>query len=117
MAQKTETPVEGDDGYGNGYLPPTGAEGEAIMLELTVAEAQALRGWLLKPLSDGTTALDDEQVKSAMVKLASQLDFVEAVAVLRDELEQAGLPTTTLSDTEVAELGRRISQTAGQKLR
>lgn len=90
---------------------------QLVVLELSVPEAQALRTWLLKPLGDGSTALDEPEVKAAMVKLGAELDFVEAVASVRFELEGFGLPVEGLSDTEVAELGRRISQTSAQRLR
>ena len=97
--------------------PPAVSEGPLVSLDLSLVEAQALRAWLLKPLKDGSSALDNGPVKSAMVKLGAELDFMEAVAAVRDELETAGFATTGLDDEEVAELGRRISQTAAQRLR
>ena len=45
-----------------------------------------------------------------MVKLGAKLDFIEGVARVRDELEAAGFPTDTLTDEQVAELGRRIAE-------
>ena len=36
----------------------------------------------------------------------------QAIAAVRHELEQAGVPTQHLSDQQVAQLGRRISQAA-----
>ena len=80
----------------------------AFTLELSVAEAQALRSWLLKPAADGSSTMDDGVLKPVMVKLGSELDFRDGVATVRQELEQAGLPTAILTDEQVADLGRRI---------
>ena len=74
-------------------------EGQVVVLELSVAEAHALRNWLLQPLSDGSTALDDPPVKASVAKLGAELDFVEHVSAVRTELEDSGLPTHGLSDT------------------
>jgi len=82
-----------------------------LRLELSVAEAQALRSWLLKPAADGSSTMDDEVLKPVLVKLAHELDYREGVATVRQELEQAGLQTANLSDEQVAVLGRRISET------
>jgi hypothetical protein len=81
-----------------------------LVLELTLAEAEAVKAWLLKPAADGSAAIDDEHAKSVMVKLGAQLDFVQGVQQVRDELEAAGFPTEALSDDEVADLGRRIAE-------
>ncbi len=81
-----------------------------VALELTLAEAEAVKSWLLKPSADGSAAIDDENAKSAMVKLGASLDFIEGVSQVRDELEQAGFPTDSLSDEQVADLGRRIAE-------
>jgi hypothetical protein len=83
----------------------------AFTLELSVAQAQALRAWLVKPAADGSSTMDDEALKPVLVKLAHELDYREGVAAVRQELEQAGLQTSTLSDEQVAVLGRRISET------
>jgi hypothetical protein len=80
-----------------------------ITLDLSVEEAQALKGWLLQTGSDGNTALDDEYVKPTLVQLDSALNYVEGVSTVRRELEAAGFHTESMSDDEVAELGRRIS--------
>lgn len=82
----------------------------ALTLELSVAQAQSLRTWLLKPAADGSSTLDDEVLNPVMVKLAHELDYREGVANVRQELEQAGLATATLTDEQVANLGRRISE-------
>ena len=84
----------------------------AVTLELSLPEAQALRNWLLKPAADGTTTLDDATVKAAQVKLTAALDHIEGVAAIRQELEQAGFPSTQLSDEQVVALGKRISETS-----
>jgi hypothetical protein len=81
-----------------------------IMLDLSVEEAHALKGWLLQAGSDGTSALDDEHVKPTLVQLDSALNYVEGVSTVRRELEAAGFPTEAMSDDEVADLGRRISE-------
>ena len=88
-----------------------------VRLELTLSEAGALRAWLLKPAADGTTALDDALVNTAMKKLSGALDRLEAVANVRRELEEAGFPTGDLGDEQVAELGRRIGQVSQRGLR
>ena len=81
-----------------------------VTLELSLAEAEAVKSWLLKPAADGSAAIDDENTKSVMVKLGAKLDFIEGVARVREELEAAGFPTDTLTDAQVADLGRRIAE-------
>jgi hypothetical protein len=81
-----------------------------VTLELSLAEAEAVKSWLLKPAADGSAAIDDENAKSVMVKLGAKLDFIEGVARVREELEQSGFATDNLSDEQVAELGRRIAE-------
>jgi hypothetical protein len=81
-----------------------------VLLELTLAEAEAVKSWLLKPAADGSAAIDDENAKSVMVKLGSKLDYVSGVAQVRQQLEQAGFDTEILDDEQVAELGRRIAE-------
>ena len=81
-----------------------------VTLELTLAEAEAVKFWLLKPSADGSAAIDDENAKSVMVKLGAKLDFILGVQQVRDELEQAGFPTEGLRDDQVADLGRRIAE-------
>jgi hypothetical protein len=88
-----------------------------VPLELDLAEASALRAWLLKPAGDGSTALDDAFVNAALKKLSSALDRVEAVAGVRRELEEAGFATAGMTDEEVAELGRKIGQVSQRALR
>ena len=80
-----------------------------ITLELSFAEAQAVKSWLLQAGSDGRSALEDEQLKHPLMQLDSALNYVEGVSTVRRELEAAGFQTELLSDEQVAELGRRIS--------
>jgi hypothetical protein len=87
-----------------------------IDVELSVAEAEALRAWLMKPAADGSTALDDSLVKAATSKLGTALDKVQAVVTVRKELEEAGFETDGLTDEQIADLGSRISQTALHRL-
>ena len=101
MEASTKTP--------NGNTPETPADSNLTM-ELTVAQAQALRSWLVKPAADGSSTMDDEVLKPVLVKLAHELDYREGVATVREELEQAGLQTATLSDEQVAVLARRIAE-------
>ena len=89
---------------------PEGADDQGVSLELTLAEAEAVKSWLLKPSADGSAAIDDENAKSVMVKLGAKLDYIQGVQRVRDELEQAGFATSTMSDDEVADLGRRIAE-------
>ena len=94
----------------NGNVEAAPAD-SCLTLELSVAQAQALRTWLVKPAADGSSTMDDEVLKPILVKLAHELDYREGVAHVRQELEQAGLQTATLSDEQVAVLGRRIAET------
>jgi hypothetical protein len=82
-----------------------------ITMDLSLTEAQALKGWLLRPSSDGGSALDDDQLKPALMQLDTALNYVEGVSTVRRELEAAGFNTESMSDQEVAELGRRIADT------
>src|SRR5947209_15083111 len=88
-----------------------------LTLDLGLREAEALRNWLLKPASDGTTALDDPLVNSVLVELGRAVDAVQATVQVRHELEQAGLNVAHLSDDQVRELGRRVSDAALQGIR
>jgi hypothetical protein len=94
--------------------PDSSPADSKLSMELSVAEAQALRNWLLKPAADGSSTMDDETLKPVMEKLCHELDYREGVAAVRHELEQAGLATALLTDEQVAALGNKIS---GHKLR
>lgn len=93
-----------------------GAE-PSISLDLGLQEAQALRAWLLKATVDGATSLDDPLVDSALTKVGRAVDFVQAIESVRHELEHAGLDVDRLSDEDVRDLGRRISDAAGPAFR
>lgn len=88
-----------------------------LTLDLGLHEAEALRTWLLKPAADGTTALDDHLVNSVLVELGRAVDSVQATMNVRRELEHAGLNVAHLSDEQVRELGRRVSDAAFQGIR
>ena len=81
-----------------------------VHLELSLEEARALKAWLLKPASDGTTALDDENITPTLLRLGTTLDYFDGVSRVRRELEHAGFSTAELTDEQIAALGRRISE-------
>lgn len=80
----------------------------ALVLELQ--EAEALRAWLLKATAEGVTSLDDPLVNSALAKLGRAVDAIHATVNVRRELEQVGLDVAHLSDDQVRELGKRVSE-------
>lgn len=84
--------------------------GEMLALELELQEAEALRAWLLRATAEGVTSLDDPLVNSALAKLGRAVDAVHATVNVRHELEQAGLDVAHLSDAQVRDLGRRVSE-------
>ena len=83
-----------------------------LMLDLGLEEAEALRAWLLKASADGATSLDDPLVGGVLGQLGRAVDAVRAVVNVRLELRQAGLDVAHLSDDQVRELGRRVSDAA-----
>lgn len=83
---------------------------EMLTLELEMHEAEGLRSWLLKATADGVTSLDDPLVNSALAKLGRAVDAVHATVNVRHELEAAGLDVAHLTDDQVRELGRRVSE-------
>jgi hypothetical protein len=83
-----------------------------ITLELGLREAEALRTWLLKPAADGAASLDDPLVNGALARLARAVDAAQATMNIRRELQEAGLDVAHLSDQQVRELGRRVSEAA-----
>jgi ketosteroid isomerase-like protein len=89
-----------------------GSAGNQITLTFSFEEAEALNRWLLKPSQDGALAADDSALNPAMMKVRSAVENAQAITAVRHELEQAGVPTQHLSDQQVAQLGRRISQAA-----
>jgi ketosteroid isomerase-like protein len=93
--------------------PPAAASGAStITLTFTFAEAEALNRWLLRPSQDGGLAADDTAVRPGLMKIRTAVEQAQAIADVRRELEQAGIPTQHLTDQQVAQLGRRISQAA-----
>lgn len=88
-----------------------------LMLELGFKEAEALRVWLLKADADGTTSLDEPLVSGTLTKLGRAIDGIRATANVRRELQQAGLEIGHLSDEQVRELGRRVSEAAQPGIR
>jgi hypothetical protein len=95
---------------------PFGEE-STITLDLGLQEAQGLRAWLLKAGVDGSTSLDDPLVNSVLTKLGRAVDIAEATESVRRELEHSGLDVSQLSDEEVRDLGRRISDAAASAFR
>ena len=87
-------------------------DSETLMLELELPEAESLRAWLLKATAEGVTSLDDPLVNSALAKLGRAVDGVHATVNVRRELEHAGLHVAHLTDDQVRELGRRVSDAA-----
>jgi ketosteroid isomerase-like protein len=98
-------------GDGPAAAPATGA-GNQITLTFSFEEAEALNRWMLKPAQDGSLAGDDAGVRPGLMKIRTAVEHAQAIASVRHELEQAGVPTQHLSDQQVAQLGRRISQAA-----
>jgi ketosteroid isomerase-like protein len=83
-----------------------------VTLTFTFEEAEALNRWMLKPSRDGELPADDLEVRPGLMKIRTAVEHAQAIAAVRHELEQAGIPTQHLSDQQVAQLGRRISQAA-----
>lgn len=83
-----------------------------IALDLSFAEAEALRAWLLRAAADGATSLDDPLVSETLSKLGHALDDLYTIINIRRELEHAGLDIAHLSDEQVRDLGRRVSEAA-----
>jgi hypothetical protein len=88
-----------------------------LTLDLGLGEAEALRAWLLKASADGSTSLDDPLVNGVLGQLGRAVDAVHAVLSVRFELRQAGLDVTHLSDEQVRDLGRRVSEAASPGIR
>jgi ketosteroid isomerase-like protein len=118
MENSTPTPAE----FANSDVPsengpalsstPPGASSNHITLTFTFEEAEALNRWMLKPSQEGGLAADDSAVRPGVMKIRTAVEHAQAISAVRHELEQAGVPTQHLSDQQVAQLGRRISQAA-----
>lgn len=89
----------------------------SIELDLSLQEAEALRDWLLRAAVDGSTSLDDPLVSVTLTKLGRAVDAVQAIENVRRALEHAGLNVGQLSDDEVRDLGRRVSEAAAPAIR
>jgi hypothetical protein len=117
MENSAATPAElanvdaGAAGDGHAPAAHTGS-GNQITLTFSFEEAEALNRWMLKPAQDGGLAADDAAVRPGLMKIRTAVEHAQAIAAVRHELEQAGVPTQHLSDQQVAQLGRRISQAA-----
>ena len=83
-----------------------------LTIDVSLSEAEALRTRLLKPGADGSTSLDDPLVSRVLTKLGQTVDAAHATVNVRRELEQAGLPVDHLSDEQVRDLGRRVTEVA-----
>jgi ketosteroid isomerase-like protein len=116
MENSAPTPAEfanADMPAPNGVSAPPSATGASqITLTFTFDEAEAINRWMLKPAQDGGLAADDAAVHPGLMKIRSAVEHTQAIMAVRHELEQAGVPTQHLSDQQVAQLGRRISQAA-----
>jgi hypothetical protein len=80
-----------------------------IELEFALAEAEALRAWLLKPAADGATSLEDPLVSRVLSRLGLEVDGARSAINVRRELVQAGISVDHLSDEKLRELGSRIA--------
>jgi ketosteroid isomerase-like protein len=116
MENSAPTPAEFDSADMpalDGVPAPSSANGAGeITLTFTFDEAEAINRWMLKPGQDGSIAADDAAVHPGLLKIRSAVEHVQGILAVRHELEQAGVPTQHLSDQQVAQLGRRISQAA-----
>jgi ketosteroid isomerase-like protein len=92
--------------------PVAGTSAASLTLTFSFEEAEALNRWMLKPSQDGGLAADDPAVRPGLMKIRTAVEHAQAIADVRRELEQAGVPTQHLSDQQVAQLSRRISQAA-----
>jgi hypothetical protein len=97
------------NGNGNG-VADAGPE-PTISIELGLEEAEAFHAWLLKASADGVASLDDPQVSATLAQIGRSLEDVHVVMNMRRELAEAGVSAAHLSDEQVRDLGRRISQT------
>jgi len=116
MENSAATPAElanvQPEAAGKGPAASGAGPGNQITLTFTLEEADALNRWLLKPSQDGAIAGDDAGVRPGLMKIRTAVEHAQAIAAVRHELDQAGVPTQHLSDQQVAQLGRRISQAA-----
>jgi len=96
----------------NGHVAAVVGQPTPITLTFSFEEAEALNQWMLRPSHDGAIPADDPAVLPGLMKIRHAVEQAQAIAAVRHELEQAGIPTQHLTDQQVAQLGRRISQAA-----
>jgi hypothetical protein len=108
------TPMQDLNGEPTAAPPPPPARGSEIALTLTLDEARVLRTiaqrGMLAAGNDGAPDGQPQQAKAAVDKLAAALDNAEVVEFVRDELQDAGLDTSRLSDAQVTSLARRLAE-------
>ncbi len=80
-----------------------------IELQFALAEAEALRAWLLKPAADGATSLEDPLVSRVLSRLGLEVDGARSAVNVRRELVQAGISVDHLTDEQLRDLGSRIA--------
>jgi hypothetical protein len=85
-----------------------------LEFEFTLDEARVLvdlaqRG-ILASANQGGTPGGNPVAKAALAKLSSTLEDAETSAGVREELAQSGFQTDHLTDSELADLGRRIAE-------
>ena len=94
--------------------PPPPAREAEIVLSFTVEEARVLRTiaqrGMLAAGNDGAPAGQPQQAKAALDKLVGALENNEVIEFVRDELQEAGLDTSRLSDAQVTSLARRLAE-------
>jgi hypothetical protein len=81
-----------------------------VTLQMSIAEAEALRAWLLTAESDEGTSLEVPMVSGVLARLGRTVDDLQAILAIRKALDQAGFDADDVPDTQLLELGRRISQ-------
>jgi hypothetical protein len=112
MENSKATDVDGPRADNGAQLDAPARSASQITLTFSFEDAVALNRWMLKPSHDGALAGDDPEVRPAVMNLRNAGEHVQAIAAVRRELEQPGVATQHLSDQQVAQLGRRISQAA-----
>ncbi|MFL5894292.1 MAG: nuclear transport factor 2 family protein [Thermoleophilaceae bacterium] len=113
MDEATPTPAElanAGPAAPSAAPPAAPAAGNSLTLTFSFEEAEALSRWMLKPAQDGALAADDAAVRPGLMKIRTAVEHAQALNEIRHELEHAGVPTQHLSDQQVAQLSRRISQ-------
>ena len=110
-SQRRQSSVSTSDQVIDPELADSGPD-SLISLDLDLGQADALRTWLLKSTVNGASCLDEPLVNQILTELAHRLDTIKAAANIRRELMEAGIDVAHLSDEQVRELGRRVSEAA-----